>query len=217
MKDDLRWNKIFGAILATVLVILLIRTAVGFLYASEPVKTPGYAIAVATGGAAGASAEAADTPPDWGTVLKTADVAAGQTVSQKCQSCHNFADGGPNMTGPNLWGVIGRKPGSKAGFAYSGGMTDMGGKMGAWDYQHLYEFLAGPASYVNGTKMSFVGLKKREDRINLIAWLRTQSSSPAAIPEPKPAAAAAPAAAAGNATGPAAANATAPAADAAKK
>jgi cytochrome c len=216
MKDDLRWNKIFGAILATVLVILLIRTAVGFLYASEPVKTPGYAIAVASGGAAGASAEAADTPPDWGTVLKTADVAGGQTVSQKCQSCHNFADGGPNMTGPNLWGVIGRKPGSKAGFAYSSGMTELGGKIGAWDYQHLYEFLAGPTAYVNGTKMSFVGLKKREDRINLIAWLRTQSSSPAPIPEPKPAAAA-PAAAAPAAGGNATAPAAAPAADAAKK
>ena len=198
MKDELRWNKIFGGLLGAVLLLLIVRQGAEMLFAPTPVKTPGYAVAVATGDA-GATAEVADTPPDWGTELAKADVAAGEAVSQKCASCHNFANGGPNQTGPNLWGVLGRKPGSHAGFAYSQGMTDFSGKQAAWDYQHVYEFLAGPAAYINGTKMSFVGLKKREDRINLIAWLRQQSSSPPPIPAPKPAAAApaaAPAAAA---------------------
>ncbi len=203
MKDELLWNKIFGGLLGAVLLLLIVRQGAEVLFAPVPVKTPGYAIAVATTDA-GATAEVADTPPDWGTELAKADVAAGAAVSQKCASCHNFANGGPNQTGPNLWGVLGRKPGSHAGFAYSQGMTDFGGKQAAWDYQHVYEFLSGPAAYINGTKMSFVGLKKREDRINLIAWLRQQNSSPPPIPAPNPAAAA-PAAAAPAAAAPAAA------------
>ena len=189
MKDELRWNKIFGGILGAVLLLLLIRTGAEMLFAEKPVKTPGYAIAIAAGGEGGAAAEAADTPPDWGTELTKADVAAGEAVSQKCASCHNFANGGPNQTGPNLYGVLGRKPGSHAGFAYSSAMTEFAGKTAAWDYQHVYEFLTGPANYITGTKMSFVGLKKREDRINLIAWLRQQNASPPAIPAPNPAAA----------------------------
>ena len=188
MKDELRWNKIFGGILGAVLLMLVVRIGAETLFARPALKTPGYAIAVASGPESGGSAEVADTPPDWGTELAKADVAAGEAVSQKCASCHNFANGGPNQTGPNLWGVLGRKPGSHAGFAYSSGMTEFGGKTPVWDYQHVYEFLAGPAAYISGTKMSFVGLKKREDRINLIAWLRQQNSSPPAIPAPKPAA-----------------------------
>ncbi len=187
MKDELRWNKIFGGILGAVLLLLVVRQGAEVLFATKPPATPGYAVAVAAG--AGAAAEAVETPPEWGTDLAKADVAAGEAVSQKCASCHNFANGGPNQTGPNLWGVIGRKPGSHAGFAYSSAMTDFSGKTAVWDYQHVYEFLAGPGNYISGTKMSFVGLKKKEDRINLIAWLRQQSSSPAAIPAPNPAAA----------------------------
>lgn len=188
MKDELRWNKIFGGILGAVLLMMVVRIGAETLFARPALKTPGYAIAVANGPDSGGGAEVADTPPDWGTELAKADVAAGEAVSQKCASCHNFANGGPNQTGPNLWGVLGRKPGSHAGFAYSSGMTEFASKTPAWDYQHVYEFLSGPAAYINGTKMSFVGLKKREDRINLIAWLRQQNSSPPPIPAPKPAA-----------------------------
>ena len=188
MKDELGWNKIFGAVLATGLVILGLRQASEMIFATKDPAKPGYAIAVQEA-ASGEAPPVADTPPDWGTVLKTADVAAGATVSTKCLSCHNFANGGPNQTGPNLWGAIGRAPGVHPGFAYSSGMTDFGKKTPVWDYDHLYLFLAGPAAYINGTKMSFVGLKKPEDRVNLIAWLRTQSSSPAAIPAPNPKAA----------------------------
>lgn len=184
MKDELRWNKIFGGILGALLLLMVVRIGAETLFARPPLKTPGYAIAVSSGGEASASAEVADTPPDWGIELAKADVAAGEAVSQKCLSCHNFANGGPNQTGPNLWGVLGRKPGSHTGFVYSSGMGEFASKTPAWDYQRVYEFLTGPAAYITGTKMSFVGLKKREDRINLIAWLRQQSSSPPPVPKP---------------------------------
>lgn len=186
--DDLGFNKIFGAILATALLILCLKQGAEMIYAPHKAAKEGYAIAVVD--EAGGETAKADTPPDWGTVLPKADVAAGEQVSTKCASCHTFTAGGADGTGPNNYGVIGRKPGSKPGFAYSAAMTEFGSKTPAWDYDHLYMFLASPGSYISGTKMSFVGLKKPEDRINLIAWLRTQSASPAAIPAPKPAAAA---------------------------
>lgn len=225
--SDLRVNKILGAVLATGLVILGLQQVSELVFQTKAPEKAGYAIAVVE--ESGGGAEKPDVPPDWGTVLASADVAAGQTTSSKCLSCHTFTNGGPNATGPNLWGVIPRKPGSHPGFAYSPGMTAFGGAHAAWDYDTIYKFLANPQADVAGTKMTFVGLKKPEDRIALIAWLRTQADSPAPIPAPKPAAAAAPAAAgaaaapaaagaapAGNATAPAG-NATAPAAAAAAK
>jgi cytochrome c len=209
--DDLRGNKISGAIFATLLVLFSLSVASGMIYATHPPKVMGDKIAIQE--AAATETAAPDVPPDWGTVLKTADVAAGATVSQKCQSCHNFANGGPNQTGPNLWGVIGRKPGSHPGFSYSSAMVDFGGKIGVWDYNHVYLFIAGPQAYLSGTKMGFVGLKQPQDRVNLIAWLRQQSSSPVAIPAPSATAPAPTAAAAVAATPATSGAAAAPAVD----
>jgi cytochrome c len=185
--SDLTFNKIAGAVLATGLAIVGLKELSGGVFAPEHVEKPGYAVEVKEEAAAGA---VADVPPDWGTVLPTADVKAGEAVFQKCKSCHNADNGGPNQTGPNLWGVEGRKPGSHPGFAYSSGMTDFGAKQPVWDYDHLYEFIKGPQAYINGTKMTFVGLKKPEDRIALIAYLHAQGGT-LPIPAPKPAAAAA--------------------------
>ena len=199
MHDDLRWNKLFGAVLGAGLFMMLLGVGSQALFAPKAAAKPGYQIAIQETSSEG-GAEVADTPPDWGAVLPTADVAAGAAVATKCQSCHNLQNGGPNMTGPNLWGVIGRPPGTHPGFAYSSAMQDFGKKTSVWDYDHIYMFLAGPQNYISGTKMSFVGLKKREDRINLIAWLRQQSSSPVAIPAANPKAAAG-AKAPANATG----------------
>ncbi|CAN7518325.1 cytochrome c family protein [Phenylobacterium sp. LjRoot225] len=201
--SDLTFNKVAGAVLATGLAIFGLRELSSGIFADEKVEKPGYAVEVAaeTGGAAAA----ADVPPDWGTVLPKADVAAGEAVFAKCQSCHNFT---ANGTGPDLLAVVGRKPGSEAGFAYSPAMEAFAAKQPIWDYEHVYEFVKNPQAYIPGTKMTFVGLKKQEDRINLIAFLHTKGST-LPIPAPNPAAAAP---AAGNATAAAAGNATAPAA-----
>jgi cytochrome c len=187
MSDSLSFNKVAGAVLATALAITgLIQLSSG-VFSPEKVAKPGYKVEVAqeTGGGAAVP----DVPPDWGTVLKTADVAAGETVFQKCKSCHNADNGGANGTGPNLWGVEGRAPGSHAGFAYSDAMKAFGAKTPIWDYEHVYEFVKNPQAYLNGTKMTFVGLKQPQDRINLIAYLHAQGGT-LPIPAPNPAAAA---------------------------
>ncbi len=200
---ELTLNKYLGAGLATGLVIAFMTAAIPPLFESEPPAHPGYAIAVSPE-LAGAPAEAPDVIPDWGTVLPAADVAAGQAKTAACQSCHDFDPAGTNKIGPGLFGVVGRKPGSHPGFAYSSAMEAFGAKQPIWDYDHLYQFLKGPQAYLSGTKMTFAGLSNAQDRINVIAYLHSLGST-LPIPKPKPAAKpAAPAAAPG---APAAANA----------
>jgi cytochrome c len=195
--SDLTFNKVAGAVLATGLAIFGLRELSSGVFTDEKPQKAGYAVEVVEETAGGAAP--ADVPPDWGTVLPKADVAAGQAVFAKCQSCHTDSNGGPNGTGPNLWGVLGRKPGSHPGFAYSSAMQAFGGKQPIWDYEHIYEFVKHPQAYIQGTKMTFVGLKKPEDRINLIAYLHSQGSN---LPIPAPNPAAAQVASAAGATGP---------------
>ncbi len=209
MSDGLGFNKIAGATLATALVIIGLGVGTKVLFEYKAPAKQGYAIAVQESAEGGAPVE---LPIDWGTELPKADVAAGKAVAAKCQSCHNLDQGGPNMTGPNLYGVLGRAPGSHAGFAYSDGMKAFGAKTPAWDYVHINDFITAPGKYIDGTKMTFVGLKQRQDRINVIAYLHTLGSN-LPIPAPAPAAAAAPAASGA----PAAASAAAAAAPADKK
>lgn len=189
--SGLGFNKVAAAVLATGLTIVGLNELSSVVYASHPAEKPGYAIEVVEAEEGGAAAEVA---PDWGTVLPVADIAAGQAVEKKCLSCHTFEAGGPNTTGPNQYGIVGRKPATVPGFAYSAAMVDYGAKNPVWGYDQLDQFLKAPSKHIPGTKMTFVGVKKQQDRINLIAYLRTLSASPLPIPAPNPAAAAAPAA-----------------------
>jgi cytochrome c len=208
--SDLTFNKYAGAVLATAFVIAGLVQLSGGMFSEEKVAKPGFKVDVVE--EAGGGPAAPEVPPDWGTVLKTADVSAGQAVFAKCQSCHNADSGGPNGTGPNLWGVVGRPPASHPGFAYSDGMKGFAAKQPVWDYEHIYEFVKNPQAYVSGTKMTFVGLKQPQDRINVIAFLREHGGTlPIPAPNPAAAAPAAPAPAAGDKPAPGATPADKPA------
>jgi cytochrome c len=187
--SDLGFNKIAGAVLATGLVIFGLGDLSNIVFKYHAPAKMGYAITPTVEGGGGAAAPAVELPIDWGTELPKADVAAGKQVATKCQSCHNLDQGGPNMTGPNLYGVLGRAPASHPGFAYSDGMKAFAAKQPVWDFDHINAFITGPQAYIDGTKMTFVGLKQRQDRINVIAYLHTLGSN-LPIPAPKPAAAA---------------------------
>jgi cytochrome c len=106
-----------------------------------------------------------------------------------------FDPAGTNGTGPGLFGVVGRKVASHPGYMYSQPMMDEAAKTPVWTYDSLFEYLKNPQKMVPGTKMTFVGLPKAEDRIAIIAYLHTLGST-LPIPPPNPAAAAAPAEAA---------------------
>lgn len=185
MSGDLQGNKILGAVLGTGLVIMVAGIGASMIYERKAPEKPGYAIEVAEA-EGGGEAAAVDTPPDWGTVLPAADIAAGQKVFSKCSSCHADTAGAGVLTGPNLYGVVGRPTATFAGMAYSDGMMAHAKDAPNWTYDQLYMFLAAPSKWVKGTKMTFVGIKKPEDRINLIAYLRGQGSTGYPIPAPDP-------------------------------
>jgi cytochrome c len=208
--DSFEWNKIAGAVLGTLIFIFVIRLVAEAIYEPEIPAKPGYVVQGVVEASAGAAATAPveEAMPDWGTVLPTADVAAGKTISQRCEQCHDTTSAKTIKIGPPLYGVVGRARASVAGFDYSSAMKAKGGD---WSFDELFKFIKQPGVYVPGTKMTFAGLSKADDRINLIAFLRTNSDSPVAIPAPAPkAAAAAPAGAAAAPAG-AAAPAAAPA------
>ena len=114
-------------------------------------------------------------------MIATADPAAGEKVAAKCKACHDLSQGGKNKIGPHLWGVIGRNHAAVEDFPYSDAMKGFAGK--PWTFEDLDAFLTSPKDYAPGTKMSFPGLKKPEERAALLRWLRDQSDSPAPLPQ----------------------------------
>jgi cytochrome c len=107
--------------------------------------------------------------------FNSGDLANGRSRFTQCAACHTTAEGGPNMTGPNLYGIFGRKAGTHDGFAYSDALKSAGF---TWDAARINTWITDPHAVLPGTKMSFVGLKDPKDRIDLIAYLKTVTSPP---------------------------------------
>lgn len=99
------------------------------------------------------------------------DAKKGEKTFRKCKACHTATED-KNKVGPSLMGVFGRKAGTHPDFKYSKGMTEIGV---TWDEANLDKFLTKPKDFVKGTKMIFAGLKKEDDRANVIAYLKQQS------------------------------------------
>jgi cytochrome c len=112
--------------------------------------------------------------------IGAADVAKGEKVAKKCKACHVFDEGGKHRLGPVLWDVVGRDIASHEGFKYSGALE---GLEGAWTYENLDQFLAAPKKFLPGTKMVFAGVRKEQDRVDLLAYLRSLSSDPKPLAE----------------------------------
>ena len=112
-------------------------------------------------------------------MLINASLESGQKLFKKCGTCHNYEKGSANKVGPNLWNIINRPKAGIEGFAYSKALAGLGGE---WSYEEIAEFLYKPKKYVKGTKMNFIGLKKTQDRANLVLFLREQSDNPIPLP-----------------------------------
>lgn len=171
MFDTMTLTKITASVCGALLFYLLGGWAAEALYHSGPAGGHGEEVAQAYVIETGeeAPAEAAEEGPDFATVLASADAGAGEKVFGKCKACHKLD--GSDGTGPHLNGVVGRAKAASAGFGYSEGLLAMAADV--WSPENLNAFLTNPKGYVAGTKMSFAGLPKVEDRANLIAYLAT--------------------------------------------
>ena len=176
----MEFNKIFAAILVAGIVAMLSGFVAEKLVHPHKLKENAFPIEVTESVGGGAAVEKKAEPVL--ALIAEADIARGQKLSKACAACHSFDKGGPKGVGPHLWGVVGVTKQNISDFSYSGALNANGENV--WTYAALNEFLWNPKKYAPGTKMSYAGLKKPEDRAALIAWLRTLSDSPKALPNP---------------------------------
>ncbi|MBP2315143.1 c-type cytochrome [Azospirillum soli] len=177
---SMEWNKIFGAVLLAGLIAMLSGFVAEVLVHPRQLEKAAYVVAMPEGQGKAETAAAPSGPAPIGPLLASADPAAGQAASKACAACHSFDKGGANKVGPNLYGIVGAKHGHIDGFAYSDAIK---GKAGDWNYDELNKFLYDPKAYAPGTKMTFAGLKKDQERANVIAYLRSLSDNPAPLPQ----------------------------------
>jgi cytochrome c len=185
MSHNLENNKIFAAVLVAGIVAMLCGFAASILVSGggHHGDEEKLAIEIDTSALEAAASGGAPVGPDpILALLAGADIARGEALAKACLACHGFDKGGANKVGPNLYGVVNNIKGHAEGFAYSAGVIAMKEAGEKWTYQNLNKFLWKPAAYIKGTKMSFPGLKKSQDRADVIAYMRTQADSAAALP-----------------------------------
>lgn len=168
--NSFEFNKIAASVLVALLVAMAGSLLSDTLFHSHPLEKNVIHIDLgATNNSA--STEKKELQPIT-PLLAAANPEKGKIVAKKCLQCHSFDKGGANLTGPNLWGIIGNQFAHAAGFAYSQGLKDKHGK-GTWDVEEINKFIHKPRDYIPGTKMSFVGIADDKDRADLIAYLIT--------------------------------------------
>jgi cytochrome c len=171
-------NKVLGALLGTCLILLSVHIATGAIFFTPAPAKPGYEIEVkAEKPGQQEAAKPAEQPIE--TLLASASVEHGVQVAKQCGICHNFQEGQGPKVGPDLYGVVGRKIASVAGFNYSAALKAVSG---SWTFDELNKWLADPRGLVPGTAMTFAGLSSEKQRADVIAYLDTLSKNPVPLP-----------------------------------
>ncbi|MCF3974560.1 c-type cytochrome [Paracoccus salsus] len=178
MFNTMTLTKVAGALIGALLFLMLANWAASGLYSVGPAGHAGegeehaqaYTIPVEESGEGEGGGE--EEQIDFAVLMEAADPAAGEKGFGKCKACHKLD--GSDGVGPHLNGVVGRAVASVGGYAYSDAMVAHVAEAPDWTPEALQEFLTNPKADVPGTKMSFAGLKKPEDRADLIAYLQTQ-------------------------------------------
>lgn len=164
MFDTMTLTKISAGVLGAWLVLLLGKWAGEEIYHADAHGEQSYVIEVADSGG-----DAGGEEIDFAAVMAEADADSGSKVFRKCAACHKLEDGA-NATGPHLYAVVGRDIAAVPDFGYSGALASL---EGAWTPEELSAFLENPKGYAPGTSMGFAGLRKVEDRADVIAYLQS--------------------------------------------
>lgn len=165
MLDTMTLTKATASLCGTLLIFLLASWAARGIYSVDGHGEQAYLIE--TGEAEEVERDVVEM--SFYEQYAAADAAKGEAVFRKCNACHKL-EAGANGAGPYLYGVVGRDIGAADGFGYSSAMSSHGG---VWTPEELNAFLLKPSNYMPGTSMSFSGLKKASDRMNVIAYMES--------------------------------------------
>ena len=170
-------NKIIASIILAVILVLGINKITDIIFYVEKPEKSAYQVASVstTTTTETTSASSSSGSGEIMALLASASVADGEKVFKKCAACHSIAKGGGNKIGPALWGVLDRQAGSVSDYKYSKEMATHGK---TWSFEEMNSFLIKPRDWIKGTKMSFAGLKSKNDRVAVILYMNEKTDSP---------------------------------------
>ena len=171
-------NKIIVSIVFAIILVLGINKFTDVIFYVEKPEKSAYQVASVTTVANTTSAETDSTNSEAGNIMAlfaSTSAAEGAKVFKKCAACHSIKEGGANKIGPALWGVLGRPAGSIPDYKYSKAMAAHGKN---WSFEEMNGFLIKPKDWIKGTKMSFAGLKKANERAAVILFMNTKTNNP---------------------------------------
>jgi len=174
-------NKIVVSVAFAVILLIGINKIADTIYNVEKPEKSAYQVASSTTvDSTNASETNSENLESESIMALFASVSAtdGAKVFSKCKACHSIAKDGGNKIGPALWGVIGRNAGAVTDYKYSKAMLAHGKK---WSFEEMNGFLIKPKEWVQGTKMSYAGLKDAKDRAAVILYMNENSDNPLPI------------------------------------
>jgi cytochrome c len=170
--SSFEWNKIIASVLTAMIVAMVAGILASQIVRPQHLEKLVYVPPGAEAGAtAAASAPAEAAPEPIAPALAKADPAKGQQIAKVCQQCHTFAKGEPNKIGPNLWDIMDENIATVPGYQFSSALSADKGKK--WTPDELNIWLYKPQVFAHGTKMTFPGLPKVQDRADVIAYLES--------------------------------------------
>jgi cytochrome c len=175
-----RLNQIAMAVLGALLLFFGAKTIINIAYEEHEPEKPGLEVAGTEEKPGGGEVQPGGA--ELATLLASANPEKGAEIAKKCAVCHSFDKGGPNMIGPNLYGVLGRKIASHEGYEYSDALKAKSGE--DWTYENINHMIENPNAFAPGTKMAlFPGLPDAKQRADVLAFLRTKNDNPPPLPE----------------------------------
>ena len=170
--SSFEWNKIIASVLTALIIAMVSGILANQLVRPRELEKPVFVVqgAEQTAAATAEQQPAAKLEP-IAPLLAKADPKKGEQLAKVCQTCHTFKKGEPNKIGPNLWDVTEEQIASVPGYQFSAALEK--DKNEKWDPEKLNQWLANPQSFAKGTKMTFAGFPKAQDRADVIAYLNT--------------------------------------------
>ena len=170
--SSFEWNKIIASVLTAMIIAMASGILANQLVRPKELEKPVFMVQGAEQTAAAPAEQAAGAALEpIGPLLAKADPKKGEQLAKICTTCHTFNKGGANKIGPNLWDVTEEKIASVPGYQFSAALEK--DKDEKWDPDKLNQWLHNPQSFAKGTKMTFAGFPKAQDRADVIAYLET--------------------------------------------